>query len=198
MTLQTPIPPHQAVEAIHLTFRAFATKGFSSPALRAAKQDQLLLTDPHQVFVLRADDLVAGRHLEAAQPGGWRYLVQEGDKIIAAAAVLPTGDGDAHAFSHINEGPFVASTADALEFVRNHPELTSGDFELRLLQVPALHTMAVWLHPQSGDGDLLIPLAPSPVSVPTGQAIPAAQLLSELREKAEQVVNVRAHDTRGG
>jgi hypothetical protein len=198
MALQIPAPPQQAADAAHSTFQAFADQGFRSPALRAADPAQLSLTQPHQVFVLGADDLVAGRGLEAAQPTRWRYLVQEGDKIIAAASVLSQGPGDAHDLSHINEGPFVASTADALEYVRSHPELTSGDFELRLLQVPALHTMAIWLHPRSGDGDLLVPLAPSPVAVPTGHAIPAAQLLSELAEKAKQVVNVGPGDTSGG
>ncbi|MBS0171935.1 MAG: hypothetical protein JSR62_16425 [Nitrospira sp.] len=198
MPLHSPAPPQQATDAVHSRFQAFAQKGFRSPALRAADPAQLTLTQPHQVFVLGADDLVAGRGLEAAKPSRWRYLVQARDKIIAAASVIPTGTGDVHAFSHISEGPFVASTAEALEFVRLHPELTAGDFELRLLQVPALHTMAVWLHPQAGKGDLLLPLAPSPVSVRRGQSIPAAQLLSELAEKARQVVNVGANDTRGG
>ena len=198
MALRIPAPPQHAVDAMHSTFQAFADKGFRSPALRAADPTQLSLTQPHQVFVLGADDLVAGRGLEAAQPTRWRYLVREGDKIIAAASVLSTRAGDARDFSHINEGPFVASTAAALEYLRNHPDLTSGDFELRLLQVPALHTMAIWLHPNSGGEDLLVPLAPSPVAVPTGQAIPAAELLSELAEKAKQVVNVGPDDTSGG
>ena len=198
MPLYMPAPPQQSVDAAHSTFQAFAQQGFRSPALRAADPAALSLTQPHQVFVLTADDLVAGRGLEAAQATRWRYLVSSGDKIIAAASVLSAGARDTHDFSHVNEGPFVASTAAALEYVRNHAELTSGDYELRLLQVPALHTMAVWLHPRSGHGDLLVPLAPSPVATPTGQAAPAARLLSELAEKAKLVVNVRADDTRGG
>ena len=143
-------------------------------------------------------NLVAGRGLEAARPTRWRYLVQDGDRIIAAASVLPTGLGDAHDFSHINEGPFVASTADALAFVASHPEVAAGDFELRLLQVPSLHTMAVWLHPASSDGDRLVPLAPSPVSAPAGVPIPAAQLLAELTQRAGQVAGVGPDDTLGG
>jgi hypothetical protein len=198
MALQIPAPPRQAADAVHATFRTFAHKGFRSPALRAADPARLSLTQPHQVCVLGADDLAAGRGLEAARPTRWRYLVREGNKIIAAASALSTGAGDAHDFSHISEGPFVASTADALEYLRNHPDLVAGDFELRLLQVPALHTMAIWLHPTAGDGDLLVPLAPSPVAVPTGQAIPAARLISELAGKAKQVVNVGAKDTSGG
>lgn len=198
MALDIPAPPQAAVNAVRSTFQAFTERGFRSPALRAADPAGLSLTQPHQVFTLGADDLVAGRGLEAAKPSRWRYLVRSGDRVIAAASALATGPGDAHDFSHISEGPFVASTADALALLANDPRMASGTFELRLLQVPALHTMAVWLHPASGDGDLLVPLAPSPVTVPTGQPVPAAQLLTELAQRAEQVVHEGPEGTKGG
>src|SRR4051812_39860205 len=114
MAVQTPSPPRQLVDAVQARFRALGEQGFRSPALRAADKDQLQLTEPHQVFVLGADDLVGGRGLAAARPTRWRYLVQDGDKVIASASISSTAGTDIDESPHINEGPFVDATAAAL------------------------------------------------------------------------------------
>ena len=64
------IPPSGLSE--HKTFRI--------PALRNAT-GPLQLGEPHQVFTLGLHDLAARKGLDAAKPAGWRYLVQEGDKV---------------------------------------------------------------------------------------------------------------------
>ncbi len=90
MALLAPEPPHQAAEAVQSTFRAFAeNRTFRSPALRSAA-GPLRLTEPQEVFTLGLADLVAGRGLEAARSTGWRYLVQEGDNVLAAAETVTT------------------------------------------------------------------------------------------------------------
>jgi hypothetical protein len=138
------------------------------------------------VFTLGLHDLVAGRDLEASKSTGWLFLVQEGDKDIASAEAVPTGTGDEHVFSAFNEGRFVASTADAIRTARGLPEVSQDDFEPRILRVPGLYVTALWLHKAVGTGDLLVPLAPSPVDAQAGQPVPASRLLEELRYKAGQ------------
>ena len=88
MPLFAPEPPQQVAEAVQSTFRAMTRKGHSrSPALRNAPAP-LALTQPHQIFSLGLADLVAGRGLEAAKPTGWRYLVQDGDNVLASAETV--------------------------------------------------------------------------------------------------------------
>ena len=49
-----------------------------------------------------------------------------------------------------------------------------------------LYVTALWLHKAVGTGDLLVPLAPSPVDAQAGQPVPASRLMEELRYKAGQ------------
>jgi hypothetical protein len=184
MALLTPYPPPQVVEAVQSSVQA-EHRTFRSPALSKAT-GPLQLVEPLQVFTLGLHDLVAGRDLEAAKSSGWLFLVQEGDNVLGSAEAVPTGKGDEHVLSAFNEGRFVASTADALRTARGLPEVSRDGFEPRLLRVPGLYLTALWLHKAVGTGDLLVPLAPSPVDAPAGQPVPASQLFEELRYKAGQ------------
>jgi hypothetical protein len=198
MALLMREPHEKAANAVQSAFRSFAdTRTFRSPALRNAT-GKLELTDPHQVFTLGLDDLVAGRGLDAARPTGWRYLVREDDNVLASAEAVLTGRGDDYAFSAFNEGGFVAATTHAFQTARALPAVGHGAFELRLLHVPGLYVMALWLHEATGTGDLLIPLAPSPVEAPAGQPVPAARLLEELAAKARPAAAVGPADRSGG
>jgi hypothetical protein len=199
MTLRVPAPPTEAADAVYTTFRAFADSGtFRLPALRNAS-GPLQLTQPHQVFTLGLDDLAAGRGLDAAKPGGWRYLVQEGDNALAAADTVAMGPGNGYVFSAFNEGRFVTSTAEAIQAAQQIPEVSRNDFELRLLHVPGLHVMALWLHGVEGNAsDLLVPLPPSPVDTPAGQPVPAAVLLQELASKSSPAPATGPSDLTGG
>jgi hypothetical protein len=156
----------------------------------------LQLTEPHQVFTLGLADLVAGRGLDAAKPTGWRHLVQEGDNVLASAETVAAGSAGEHVFSAFNEGPFVATSAKSIRAAREFPEVKQGGFELRLLNVPGLYVMALWLHDAKGKGDLLVPLAPSPVQTPAGLPVPASVLLKELVAKAK--APIAAADRSGG
>ena len=97
---------------------------------------------------------------------------------------------DARSFASFNEGPFVSATATALAVAAIDRRVADRQFSTRLLQVPALNAIAVWLHPDDADDagddedDLLIPLAPFPLNVQDGVPIPAPALLSALAELA--------------
>ncbi len=108
MPIHAPNPPAAALEAVRNTVRSFAEEAmFRTPALRAAQPEQLTINEPHQVFLLGLDDLRAGAGLTKARLVGWRYLVQEGEKVIASAESALAGEGDTQVFSNFNEGPFV-------------------------------------------------------------------------------------------
>jgi hypothetical protein len=198
MPLLVKEPPRQAADTVDVTFRTFAAnRTFRTPALRNAT-GPLSLTQPHQVFTLGLAGLIAGKGLEAAVPTGWRYLVQDGEKVLASAETVLGAAGGEHVFSAFNEGRFVASTAQAIASARELPEVAKRSFELRYLQVPALYASALWLHDAGGNGDLLVPLAPSPLDAAAGVAVPAAQLLAELVAKAKTATSAGPADRSGG
>ena len=195
MALIAARPPQQALDAVHTTFLDLSrNRAFRTPALRNAT-GTLQLAEPHQVFTLGLSDLVAGKGLDAAKPTGWRYLVQEGDNVLASAETVVGPRGE-QVFSAFNEGRFVDSSAKAMRAMREFPEVGQGGFELRLLNVPGLYVLAFWLHDTQGQGDFLVPLAPSPVETPAGKPVPAAVLLKELAAKAQ--APIEAADRTGG
>ncbi len=195
MAFIAPKPPQQALDAMHSTFLDLSrNRAFRTPALRNAT-GPLQLTEPHQVFTLGLTDLAAGKGLNAAKPTGWRYLVQEGDNVLASAETVVGPRGE-QVFSAFNEGRFVDSSAKAMRAVGESPGVAQGGFELRLLNVPGLYVLALWLHDMQGQGDFLVPLAPSPVETPAGKPAPAAVLLKELAAKARLPMEA-AHRTGG-
>jgi hypothetical protein len=166
-------PPAAARDAVQAALAHFATVPPEQlNALAGAAPGNLAQSVPHEVFTLGLDDLRAGRSMAAARSTGWRYLLREGDQVVASAETAGT------AFSHFNRGPFVAGTATALH-------------------VPALYTMALWLH-ADGDDDVLVPLDPAPPGIEANRPYPAAELLGMLAERAARVPQLAADDTRGG
>ena len=183
MPLHLPDPPAGVPDKVKSKLHAFADGGkFSTKALRGAHKDRLDLSTPHQVFTIGLDDIADGGGLDSAQPVGWRYLVEDGGQLIASAETTQAPDGT-HEVSQFTEGPFVAETDKAVKAVRRLPQLAAAGFELRLLRIPALYVMALWLH--SPATDLLVPLAPSPLRK-EGKPMPAAEFFTDLSELAGQ------------
>ncbi|GAB2664984.1 hypothetical protein [Nocardia goodfellowii] len=181
MPLHLPNPPAEVPDKVKGKLRAFADDAkFSTKALRGARKDQLDLSTPHQIFSMGLDDIVDGAGLEAAQPVGWRYLVVDGAQIVASAETTQAPDGTQE-MSQFTEGPFVLATDRTLKMVRKLPELAATGFELRLLRIPALYVMALWLH--ASTADILVPLDPSPIGK-EGKPVSSVQFLSELAELA--------------
>jgi len=182
MPLHMPDPPSGVADSVRSTVKQFAGNSHHSlKKLRGASADHVDVSTPQQVFTMGVDDISAGAGLDRARPVGWRHLVTAHGKAIASAETTVAHDGKTHVPSHVDEGPFVDATADAVAAAQALPNVAGTDFEMRVLRIPALYFMALWLH--STAADLLVPMAPSPIGQ-EGQAVPAAQVLSELAERA--------------
>ncbi|MET9365257.1 hypothetical protein ABZX93_30695 [Streptomyces sp. NPDC006632] len=185
MALQSPPPPGQSREAAESGLRLLAGLGrVRTETLLPAAPDDLRLADPVQMYTL-----APGEPLAAARPVAWRYLVRHGDDPVALAETVRDASGE-HVFSQLNYGPFVAGTAAALDAAGG----AGGDAEVRLLHMPAVHLIAVWLH---GDAaDTLVPAAPAPSGIEAARPYPAAQLLTTASELAPPPLPPT--DSRGG
>ncbi|MFF7850595.1 hypothetical protein ACFZDF_23935 [Streptomyces sp. NPDC007910] len=157
-----------------------AVREARTPALRAA-QGPLSPELPLPVHVLGVTG--APGHSPRTRLAGWRFLIRNGDRTIAAADTMLTPDG--WSFSHFFEGPYVSATERALHQAEGLP----ATYRPRLLSVPELYMLTLWLHtdPET-DGttvapaadDLLVPMAPAPPGIAAHRPYPVADLLPVL------------------
>lgn len=150
--------------------------------------------DPHEVYTLGLDDILSGRGLGAARLSGWRYFLSDGSRIVSTAETVATSDGQQR-FAQFNSGPFVGATVEALEAARSLPQVRDRDVEARVLRVPGLNLVALWL--RDGGDDVLIPLAPAPPDVDAGRRYTPRELFDALRAQALEHASIRPGDTRG-
>ncbi|WKE72836.1 hypothetical protein [Streptomyces sp. WP-1] len=163
-----------------------AVREARTPSLRAA-QGPATPELPLPVHVL---DRITPQGLSATRLAGWRFLIRCGDRAVAAAETMLTPDG--WAFSHFFEGPYVASTELALK----QAESLQQPYQPRLLSVPGLYMLTLWLHGgTTADGaeghpaatDLLVPLAPAPPGIAAHRPHPVADLVPVLTLRATRL-----------
>ncbi len=73
---------------------------------------------------------------------------------LALARTIVSPDGT-HQFASLNYGPFVPGTVEA---IRAAEQMTIPDSDVRVLEVPALYLVALWL--AHGNESTLVPIAP--------------------------------------
>ncbi|MEU7055787.1 hypothetical protein [Streptomyces sp. NPDC046197] len=163
-----------------------AVREARTPALRAA-QGPVTPELPLPVHVL---DRITPEGVSATRLAAWRFLIRCGDHAVAAAETKLTADG--WAFSHFFEGPYVTSTERALR----QAEGMSQPYQPRLLSVPGLYMLTLWLHGDlSADGatghpaanDLLVPLAPAPPGIAAHRPHRVAELLPVLTHRVTPI-----------
>ena len=184
MTLRVPEISAESVESVrsHLSELA-ARRNFRDRALNRANPASLALAVPHDVYFLGLSDLAEGVRLDAATLAGRRFIVMDGDKPIASAELADQGSGVAF---QANEGPYVESTAAAIARAETDPELANDDYEIRVLRIPALYFMGLWLKNEHGEADVMIPLEPAPAPLQAGRKYEPAEVLLTLAEPARE------------
>ncbi|MFF3752025.1 hypothetical protein ACFYYH_16450 [Streptomyces sp. NPDC002018] len=114
---------------------------------------------------------------------GWRFLIHSGDRAVAAADTMLTADG--WAFSRFFEGPYITATERALR----QAETLGTAYQPRLLSVPELYMLTLWLHGDTeadastgapAPADILVPLAPAPPGFAAHRPHRVAELLPRI------------------
>ncbi|PYC75852.1 hypothetical protein C7C46_23570 [Streptomyces tateyamensis] len=186
MTLQTPQPPPSALRAVLAALSsdtALRGAGIAAPSSTAGP---LLPAHPLAVHQLPPGTATA-RALAAAPRTGWRFLLQQGGLVLAAAELVKSSEG--HSFAHFTAGPYLDSTVRALELARQLVQPSHTTYRARLLSMPNHYATALWLHAVEADpaADLLLPLAPAPLGVAAHHAYPAEELLARLTRPRARV-----------
>jgi hypothetical protein len=192
MSLQLPQPPAAALRAVLDALGDPDAPGALPVHSSAMRRCIGPLTPAHPLPVHLLDPTTApgdgAAQLTAARRTSWRFLITDGEEVVAAADTLelgpdPSGPGETHVFSHFAEGPYPAATLRALQQARLHTAGTPTTYVPRLLSVPAHYMTALWLHPvlaAAPTPDLLIPLVPAPLGVTAHIPHHAEELLALL------------------
>ncbi|MGW6902220.1 hypothetical protein [Streptomyces sp. NBC_01727] len=178
MPLHVPPAPAPALRSVLAALGSpTAVREARTPALRSV-QGPLSPELPLPVHVLHriGPSGLAPRTSLAA----WRFLIRSSERAVAAADTMLTPDG--WTFSHFFEGPYIASTELALR----QAEPLTAHYQPRLLSIPELYMLTLWLHEDieadaSGGAlaptDLLVPLAPAPPGIAAHRPHRVADLL---------------------
>ncbi|MEU4212903.1 hypothetical protein AB0F13_23385 [Streptomyces sp. NPDC026206] len=166
MPLHVPPAPAPALRSVRTALGSpTAVREARTPSLRST-QTPLTPELPLPVHVL--ERMPARGGAPRTRLTGWRFLIRGGERVVAAGEAMPTPDG--WAFSHFFEGPYLASTERALR----QAEALPTPYQPRLLSVPELYMLTLWLHADIAadasselfaPGDLLVPLAPAPPGI---------------------------------
>ncbi|MER6675376.1 hypothetical protein [Streptomyces sp. NPDC000983] len=183
MPLHVPPAPAPALRSVLTALGSpTAVREARTPSLRAA-QGPATPELPLPVHVL--DGIATGGPV-TTRLAGWRFLIRCGDRAVAAAETRLTPDG--WAFSHFFEGPYITSTEHALRQAETMPQA----YQPRLLSVPSLYMLTLWLHGDAAADaaaghpepmDLLVPLAPAPPGIAAHRPHRAADLLPVLTHR---------------
>lgn len=178
MPLHVPPAPAPALRSVLAALGSpTAVREARTPALRSA-QGPLSPEHPLPVHVL--DGSGPGGLAPTTRLAAWRFQIRGAERAIAAADTMLTPDG--WTFSHFFEGPYIASTELALR----QAEAVSTHYQPRLLSIPELYMLALWLHEDTeadastgspAPADLLVPLAPAPPGIAAHRPHQVADLL---------------------
>ncbi|MGW5737206.1 MULTISPECIES: hypothetical protein [Streptomyces] len=183
MPLQVPPAPAPALRSVLAALGSpTAVREARTPSLRAAQGP----ASPELPLPVHVLDRIAPAGTSPTRLAGWRFLIRAGDRAVAAADTMLTPDG--WTFSHFFEGPYIASTERALR----HAEAMPMPYQPRLLSVPELYMLTLWLHGDcTADGtegplaptDILVPLAPAPPGIAAHLPHRATELLATLAHR---------------
>jgi hypothetical protein len=195
MSLIVPQPPAESLEIVRAALeRQVGQKSIAGEVLSATGAGNLAVALPHQVYFIGLEDIAEGNLLAAARLGRWRYIMLKDDNPTAAAEISINRDSKALKFSNINRGVFIEGTIEAIRSAERLDEVQASDYELRLLNIPAMHVVAIWLH---GEQDILIPVQGSHSSLNPNAPYTEHEFLKALQGPATDMLQTVGNEKGG-
>jgi hypothetical protein len=191
MAVEYTSPPGNAQETALIGFQQAArfaeqNRQADEVAMPTLPTADVTLSAPQPVHHLGLQHIVAREPVRNSAATGWQYLVLTADGAVASSELSTGTDESPPNATQVNMGPFVQSTASALQGLDELPEVQSGRYELHVLRIPALWTFALWLRQLDGSEDLFLVLSPAPDFLEAGRVYHEGDLLEALEGPARQ------------
>jgi len=169
----------------HEAIARYLARPHARPVMQGIDLENVGASEPYPVYLATLDDLESGTLPQ--QPSHWRHLLV-GEEGAVGEADIATEDEGARVVA-LHRGPRAAGTARALEGAESLDRVQKTDYELRLLESPAIHLVAVWLH--ASNDETLIAVEPDQTGLPRHEPVSFDQALPRLRELAAFVRNAQ-------
>jgi len=208
MTLVFKPEPKGVADAVKSGLnKMHAMRAFGTPRLariiserteRDAPQSAPMPSQALPVYTLGLNDLAEGKDFAAAHQTGWRYLLKHGNDVVASADAVIDPRGEA-IFAQVSEGPLVTGLNSAIQAANSKESLVKGEYEVRLLMVPALYVAALWFVDKAEGQDLAMPIDPVPVpsTLIPNKVITGKEMLSLLHEAALELQSAQPSEKEG-
>lgn len=138
MTVMTKDGPPAGKVVLGQALRHLMTRQSDPLATKGGAVDT---SKPLEVFTLRLDDISGSDFLRKAVSTGWRYLIVA-DGPIAMADLR----GAAPEFANLTRGRLAEQLEQAANLAESAYGASPTEFEARVLEIPSLYVMALWLH----------------------------------------------------
>jgi hypothetical protein len=181
MVLRLIDPPPDALE----TVRKYVLPAGDTTAHGA---HELSTGKPQPIYNSSIQALDEKRLLAAAQLTGWQYILLSGsdsNRIDCVVEVTQAGDGKDKGSPLSPDVRYPAAYGEAINETIVKAEKIAGDYDLRMLRVPSVSLLAVWLH-DAVKGDLLFPVPPAPTMLRKQSMFTEGELTEALRPLVNQ------------
>jgi hypothetical protein len=185
-------PPLEADQTVSNGLRLIAETAQPSIHRELASLPTSDVNTPQEVFAFNVEDVANEADLRKARFIGWRYLVGTASSPTAAAEVFVNAEGN-HIFGGLNSGVIAENTAKSIRQTLVSYKDSKEQYYLRLLRIPGLYLIALWLEDPSGT-DILIPVAPVPPRLEAGGIYTDRSFLAALRPEAIRVLESQPPD----
>jgi len=155
----------------------------SGGAKSFSQDDNLTTSEGIQTWRMDLDGIKSGS-IEAAMQGDWRYMVFDSINVISEVQ-LSGGAGDSSVLSS-GFGPATVGIMDAMILAEKELGDTDAEYEPRVLQIPNLTVICLWMHSFEGD-DLFIAVPPTSLSIENMQPVGELELMNALQESANSL-----------
>jgi hypothetical protein len=185
MSIRLIEPPPRAIELLRSVLDGFVVDGrYVLRSLRGKLKESITIEQAHPVHNIGLQGIIEKPGLDF-ELTAWRFLLIE-EHVAVAAAELSVKAGSDIGFSSVTTGPYVASTAEAIANLSGNPEFQKHDWNMRLLRIPALYFVALWLQGISVKADRFCAVGPIPDFVEKDQVYSWNELRDRLVPAARQ------------
>jgi len=162
-------------------------RAFHTPRLSSTIKEKAVSPFTEQAFPvynLGLSDIAENPDIKAAIQTGWRFNIKHNDELLAHAETIIDPDGK-NLFAGTNEGPLVGGADKAIKVAEGQREIINGNYEVRLLFIPALKVTVLWLADKEDKVDYAVPIEPTPAYLTPNKIISLNDLLMILQGKAK-------------
>ena len=191
MSLTLPPAPAEALSVVRNAIGDVIQARGPRAALTTERVEFLDFAVPHPVYAVGLEQIAQRELLSSATLVAWRYLLLDDQQVRCAVEVDVRAEDRQLNFSHINRGPFVASSVESITVAETLAPVQQHDYELRLLKIPGLYLLALWLH---GPDEIIVPVAPAIPGLVSNVPYNESDLLAVLQPMAEERLSQEGND----